>query len=166
MGMQLLWRTTPVIGCVLSGGIEVGAIYQWVTMKAKSLIVSYRRKDFRVDTFRAGGPGGQNQNKRNTGVRITHLPSGLVAESRETRSQEQNKTLAFRRLAMLIRNWHREQMHTDRQISNETVRTYHAVDNRVKDHQSGLVQPYDVAVNDIGDMVEARKKHLSVAQLD
>ena len=64
----------------------------------KKLLFSVTKKDFRVDTFRAGGPGGQNQNKRDTGVRITHIESGAVGESREQRSQDQNKKTAFRRL--------------------------------------------------------------------
>jgi hypothetical protein len=52
-----------------------------------------------VQTFRAGGPGGQNQNKRDTAVRIVHTPSGAVGESREARTQRENKKLAFRRMA-------------------------------------------------------------------
>lgn len=63
----------------------------------KKLLFSITRKDFRVDTFRSGGKGGQNQNKRDTGVRITHYESGSVGESREERSQLQNKKLAFKR---------------------------------------------------------------------
>jgi protein subunit release factor B len=55
-------------------------------------------KDCDVQTFRAGGPGGQNQNKRDTAVRIIHRPSGAVGESREERSQLANKRLAFRRM--------------------------------------------------------------------
>jgi len=54
--------------------------------------------DCRVDTFRAGGKGGQHQNKTNSGVRIVHEPSGAVGESREERSQLQNKKAAFRRM--------------------------------------------------------------------
>lgn len=56
------------------------------------------KKDLKIQTFRAGGPGGQNQNKRNTGVRIIHPESGAVGECREQRSQNQNKKIAFRRL--------------------------------------------------------------------
>lgn len=56
------------------------------------------KKDFKIDTFRAGGPGGQHQNKRDSGVRITHKESGVSAESREERSQRQNRIKAFRRL--------------------------------------------------------------------
>jgi len=56
-------------------------------------------KDCDVQTFRAGGKGGQNQNKRDTGVRIIHPPSGARGESREERSQLQNKRKAFVRMA-------------------------------------------------------------------
>lgn len=52
-----------------------------------------------MDTFRSGGPGGQNQNKVSSGVRITHTASGISAESRESRSQAENKKIAFKRLA-------------------------------------------------------------------
>ena len=55
--------------------------------------------DCRVDTFRAGGKGGQAQNKKSTGVRVVHEPSGAVGESREERSQLQNKRTAFRRMS-------------------------------------------------------------------
>lgn len=65
----------------------------------KKLAFSVTIKDCRVDEFRAGGPGGQNQNKRNTGIRVVHEPSGAVGESREERSQLQNKKTAFRRMA-------------------------------------------------------------------
>jgi protein subunit release factor B len=55
--------------------------------------------DCDVQTFHAGGPGGQHQNKRDTAVRIIHRPSGARGESREARSQKQNKKLAWRRMA-------------------------------------------------------------------
>lgn len=62
-------------------------------------VLSVTLADCRVDTFRSGGKGGQNQNKRETGVRIVHEPSGAVGESREERSQLQNKRTAFKRMA-------------------------------------------------------------------
>lgn len=64
----------------------------------KEKILSVTLKDCRVDTFRAGGPGGQKQNKTSSGARITHPPSGAVGESREQRSQLLNKRAAFRRM--------------------------------------------------------------------
>jgi protein subunit release factor B len=68
-------------------------------MNERKLVLSVTLKDCRVDEFRSGGPGGQNQNKRNTGIRIVHEPSGAVGESREERSQLQNKKAAWKRMA-------------------------------------------------------------------
>lgn len=62
-------------------------------------LLSVTLKDCRVDTFSAGGKGGQNQNRRSTGVRVVHPPSGAVGEARDQRSQIQNKRAAFRRMA-------------------------------------------------------------------
>jgi hypothetical protein len=64
----------------------------------KQLLLSLTKKDFELEFFRSGGKGGQHQNKVSTGVRIRHLASGAVAECRETRSQHQNKKIAFERL--------------------------------------------------------------------
>jgi protein subunit release factor B len=64
----------------------------------KELAFSVTLADCRVDTFRSGGKGGQNQNKRDTGVRIVHESSGAVGESREERSQLQNKKRAFTKM--------------------------------------------------------------------
>src|SRR5688572_10419065 len=66
-------------------------------MKDKLFSVSIH--DCRVDTFCSGGKGGQNQNKVSSGVRVTHEPSGAVAESRDTRSQLLNKRTAFAKMA-------------------------------------------------------------------
>jgi len=75
----------------------------------KELLFSITRKDFRVDTFRSGGKGGQNQNKVESGVRITHLESGAVAESREERDQIRNKEKAFQKLINTpkFKVWHK-----------------------------------------------------------
>lgn len=66
---------------------------------AKQRVLHLTRKDFIRQTFRAGGPGGQNQNKRDTGVRFVHPGSGARGESREKRTQKENERLAFRRMA-------------------------------------------------------------------
>lgn len=64
----------------------------------RKLVFSVRLKDLVTTTFRSGGPGGQNQNKRDTGVRLSHPPSGAVAESREGRTQLENKRKALVKL--------------------------------------------------------------------
>lgn len=66
---------------------------------SKELAFSVTIKDCKIQAFRSGGKGGQNQNKRDTGVRIIHEPSGAVGESREHRTQLENKRAAFRRMA-------------------------------------------------------------------
>lgn len=68
-------------------------------MSQRTPILTVTLDDCEVQTFRAGGKGGQNQNKRDTGVRIIHHPSGARGESREERSQLQNKKIALRRLS-------------------------------------------------------------------
>lgn len=64
----------------------------------RELLFTVHKKDFKVDTFRCGGKGGQKQNKTESGVRITHKESGAIGESREERSQTMNKHIAFKRL--------------------------------------------------------------------
>lgn len=66
---------------------------------SRELVLTVTLADCEVQTFRSGGKGGQNQNKRETGVRVIHHPSGARGESREERSQLQNKKTAFRRMA-------------------------------------------------------------------
>jgi len=65
---------------------------------SKQILFSVTKKDLIVETFRAGGPGGQKQNKTSSGVRIKHPESGCVVESRTYSTQLQNKREAFRRL--------------------------------------------------------------------
>lgn len=64
----------------------------------KEKILSLTKKDFRIQTFKSGGPGGQHQNKTDSGVRIIHRDSGAVAESRSDRSQYRNKRIAFNKV--------------------------------------------------------------------
>jgi hypothetical protein len=65
----------------------------------RELAFSVTRKDLKIDTFSAGGPGGQHQNTSNTAVRITHVPSGAAGEARDSRSQHQNMKSALHRMA-------------------------------------------------------------------
>lgn len=64
----------------------------------RKLLFSLTKKDFTIQTFKAGGKGGGNQNSRNTGVRIIHKESGAKGEARDSRYHKQNKRAAFRRL--------------------------------------------------------------------
>lgn len=89
----------------------------------RHLVFSVTLADCEVQTFAAGGPGGQNQNKRHTGVRIIHHPSGARGESREHRTQLDNKKAAFRRMAdsSLFKTWVARQSYTHRQIEAQAA---------------------------------------------
>lgn len=73
----------------------------------RSLLFSIPRSAFRLEFFRAGGKGGQKQNKTSSACRITHVESGAIGESREERYQHTNRRRAFRRLAdsKAFRTW-------------------------------------------------------------
>jgi ribosome-associated protein len=64
----------------------------------------------RVETFRAGGPGGQHQNKTESGVRLTHGPSGITVTARESRSQHRNRSVALTRLRAELAEAMREEV--------------------------------------------------------
>lgn len=78
-------------------------------MKNRELLFSLTKKDFRVDTFRSGGKGGQHQNTTNSGCRIVHIESGAIGEARDGRSFHQNKKKALERLLQTdkFKKWHK-----------------------------------------------------------
>ena len=107
-------------------------------MSERKLLFSLGPKDFRVDTFRTGGPGGQHQNKTNSGVRITHLASGAVGEARDERSQLQNKKLALKRLVASSRfqAWHKLR-----------CAQLNGLDARVEEDVQRALQPHNLRVD-------------------
>lgn len=86
-------------------------------------ILSVSIHDCEVQHFRSGGKGGQNQNKRDTGTRIIHHPSGARGEARDERSQLQNKRLAFRRMvdSKEFRLWLRRELGYLAKLDSELI---------------------------------------------
>ena len=110
--------------------------------------VNLNPADLRIDTFRASGAGGQHINKTDSAVRITHLPTGIVAECQDGRSQHQNKASALRVLAARIKDIQvREQQAREAATRkslvgsgdrSERIRTYNFPQGRVTDHRINL----------------------------
>lgn len=75
----------------------------------RELLFSVTAKDCRFDYYRGSGKGGQKRNKTSSAVRCTHLASGAVGQAEDTRSQQRNKQIAFRRMAETskFRDWHK-----------------------------------------------------------
>ncbi len=119
--------------------------------------------DLRIDTFRASGAGGQHINKTDSAVRITHLPTGIVAECQDGRSQHSNKASAMRVLAARIKDIQvREQQSKEAATRkslvgsgdrSERIRTYNFPQGRVTDHRINLTL-YKIDFIMDGDLTE------------
>jgi len=120
------------------------------------------KKDFRVDTFRAGGKGGQHQNTTDSGVRITHTETGISSECRETDSQHRNKKRAFRLLAKKLIGYYYTDEKSRFQSGKITVRTYNQSNDLVTDMQTKKKYSYKKTIgkNDIAQIIEDRRCRL------
>ena len=107
-------------------------------------------KDLRIDTFRSSGAGGQHVNTTDSAVRLTHIPTGVVAECQQERSQRQNKEKALRHLKAKIADEQRRRQQQEIASSrasqigsgdrSERIRTYNYPQNRVTDHRINMTR--------------------------
>lgn len=120
----------------------------------------YTKKDFNIDWFSGTGPGGQNRNKVQACVRITHIPSGLKVVGQTERTRASNFRKAFNRLGKMIEDWVKVQIAAEtvgRITSDERIRTYHIADNWVKDHASNHTIPASALDKKFGELIDARR---------
>lgn len=110
--------------------------------------IDINKADLRTDTFRASGAGGQHVNKTESGVRFTHIPTGIAAESTESRSQIKNRDIAMQRLYQKIKEVTQEKIYQEQKTQRKSlvgsgdradkIRTYNYPQNRLTDHRINL----------------------------
>ena len=128
-----------------SGRVHTSIATVAVMPQAEEIELEIKPADVKIDTFSAGGPGGQHVNKTQSAVRLTHQPTGIVVQCQDQRSQIRNRELAWRWLRAKLyeheaaqkakerRDLRRSQVGTGNR--NEKIRTYNFHDNRITDNR-------------------------------
>ncbi len=130
------------------GRVHTSAATVAVFPKLEMEDVNIKKSDLKVDTFRSSGAGGQHVNKTESGVRFTHLPTGIVSESQDGRSQIKNREIALQRLYVKIFEQQKEAHESEQAAKRKSlvgtgdrsgkIRTYNYPQNRVTDHRINL----------------------------
>ena len=130
------------------GRIHTSTVTVAVMPEAEEVEFELDPKDLRIDTFRSSGAGGQHINKTSSAIRVTHLPTGMVVECQDQRSQRENKDRALKvlrsRLLQQKQAAYDEAYNAQRQSQvgsgdrSEKIRTYNFPQDRVTDHRIGL----------------------------
>ncbi|MEM0529621.1 MAG: peptide chain release factor 1 [Candidatus Pararuminococcus gallinarum] len=130
------------------GRIHTSTVTVAVLPEVEDVEIDINPDDLQIDAFRAGGAGGQHVNKTSSAIRITHLPTGLVVECQDERSQFKNKDKAMKilrsRLYEKAQSEQNEKIASERKLQvgtgdrSERIRTYNYPQGRVTDHRIGL----------------------------
>ncbi len=159
------------------GRIHTSTVTVAVLPEAEDVEVNIDSADLKIDTYRSSGAGGQHINKTESAIRITHLPTGLVVECQDERSQYKNKDKAMKVLKSRLLEAEREKQHdkvaSERRSQvgtgdrSERIRTYNYPQGRVTDHRIGLTlyKIEDILNGDIDEIIDALISADRTAQL-
>ena len=149
------------------GRIHTSTVTVAVLPEADDVEVTINPSDLRIDTFRSSGAGGQHINKTESAIRITHIPTGLVVECQDERSQYKNKDKAMKVLKSRLLESEREKQQSEvaekrhSQVGtgdrSERIRTYNYPQGRVTDHRIGLTlyKIDDILNGNIDEIIDA-----------
>ncbi len=139
--------------------------------------IEINKADLRVDTFRASGAGGQHVNKTDSAIRLTHIPTGIVVECQDERSQHKNRARAMSLLAARLQNARREVSEKERADErkslvgsgdrSERIRTYNFPQGRVTDHRINLTlyKLNEVVAGDLDEIIKPLVNEYQADQL-
>lgn len=150
-----------------SGRVHTSTATVAVLPEAEEVELAISPSDLRIDTYRAGGAGGQHVNKTDSAVRITHLPTNIVVACQEERSQHKNRAKAMKMLQSRLLAAQQEKQELEESLKRkemvgtgmraEKVRTYNYPQNRVTDHQVDVtLKKLDMVMEgDLDDIIQA-----------
>ena len=159
------------------GRIHTSTITVAVLPEAPDVDIEILDKDVKIDTYRSSGAGGQHVNKTESAIRMTHLPTGIVVNCQDERSQIKNREKAMNILKSKLYDYYQTQANAEYAAArksqvgtgdrSERIRTYNFPQGRVTDHRIGLtLYSIDNFMNgDIGEMVEALRLADQAAKL-
>lgn len=145
------------------GRVHTSTVTVAVLPEAQDVEVNLNENDIKVDTYRSGGAGGQHVNKTESAIRMTHIPTGIVVECQDERSQIKNREKALKVLKSRVYDYYQSQAQKEyaenrrAQVGtgdrSERIRTYNFPQGRVTDHRIGLTL-YSLDKFLLGDMDE------------